>query len=420
MQKYGGSSLTTADQLRRVARTVADTHRSGRPTVVVVSARGHRTDELLRLAAATGQERTGRETDQLLAIGEIESAALLAIALQDLGVPAVSLTGAQAGIRSVGKPGEGVIAQIDTWRLRQLLAEGAVPVVAGFQGADDAGETITLGRGGSDTTAVALAAVLHAGSCEIYTDVPGVATADPRVVAAAQVLPEVDVRVMAEMSFAGAKVLHSRAVELAAMHRVELHVRSSQAGPAESDSAGPGTVIPAGSTATMLESHGVVVAIAHDLDVARVLVQCGSRRRDLAAEILVMLSEQAVPVDLVARSGPHEDEFRMGFTMRRKDVDQTLRTVREAMTGLGATIHVDENVGKLSLIGMGLLNRPEYTARMLTALAAADIPTSWLSTSQIRTSVVIPLDRVLGAVRLLHDEFGLGLDQLDPVAATSA
>lgn len=433
VQKYGGSSLATADQLRQVARTVAQTHRSGRPTVVVVSARGRRTDELLRLATTTGQERTGRETDQLLAIGEIESAALLAITLQDLGVPAVSLTGPQAGIRSLGKPGEGVIARIDTRRLQRILAAGEIPVVAGFQGSDDAGDLITLGRGGSDTTAVALAAVLRADSCEICTDVPGVATADPRVVAGARVLPTVDVRVMAEMSFAGAKVLHSRAVELAAMHQVRLHVRSSQSGgstagnsPSDSSAAGgPGTIIPAGSDGTMLESpilesHGVVVAIAHDLDVARVLVQCGSRRRDLAAEILVLLSERAVPVDLVARSGPHEDEFRMGFTMRRKDVDQTLSAVREAMVGLGATIHVDDNVGKLSLIGMGLLNRPEYTARMLTALSAADIATSWLSTSQIRTSVVIPLDRVLDAVQLLHDEFELDRTQLDPVAARSA
>jgi aspartate kinase len=170
----------------------------------------------------------------------------------------------------------------------------------------------------------------------------------------------------------------------------------------------------------MLETRGVVVAIAHDLDVARVLVQCGSRRNDLAAEILAMLSDHAVPVDLVARSGPHEDEFRMGFTMRRADVAKTLSAVHDAMTGLGATIHVDENVGKLSLIGMGLLNRPEYTARMLSALNAANIPTSWLSTSQIRTSVVIPLDRVINAVRLLHDEFGLDRDQLEPVTATPA
>jgi aspartate kinase len=421
VQKYGGSSLATIDQIRRVARLVADTHRSGRLTVVVVSARGRTTDELLGLADVAGRKRTGRETDQLLATGEGASAALLAIALQDLGVPAISLTGAQAGIRAVGKHGSGVIADIDTRRLQRILADGEIPVVAGFQGVDDVGDVITLGRGGSDTTAVALAAVLGAGCCEICTDVPGVFTADPRVVENVRVLPVVDVGVMAEMSFAGAKVLHSRAVELAAMHRVELHVRSSQADSSTAaDSTGPGTIIPAGSDGTMLESHGVVVAIAHDLDVARVLVQCGPRRSDLAAEILGMLSVRAVPVDLVARSGPHEDEFRMGFTMRRKDVGETLSTIREKMVDVGATIHVDENVGKLSLIGMGFLNRPEYTARMLSTLSEAGIRTSWLSTSQIRTSVVIPRDRVVGAVRLLHDEFGLDRGDLDPIAARSA
>jgi aspartate kinase len=163
-----------------------------------------------------------------------------------------------------------------------------------------------------------------------------------------------------------------------------------------------------------------VVAVAHDLDVARVLLQCGSRRGDLISDILALLSQHAVPVDMVARSGPYEDEFRMGFTMRRQDVDEALHAVRDVMSGLGVTMHVDKNVGKLSLIGMGLLNRPEYTARMLSALSAAGIPTSWLSTSQLRTSVVIPLDQVLGAVQLLHDEFELDRDQLGPVSATPA
>lgn len=422
VQKYGGSSLGTVEQLRHVACTVAAGHRRGRPTVVVVSARGHSTDELLRLAGTAGRDRGGRETDQLLATGESVSAALLAITLQDIGVPAVSLTGAQAGIRTVGKHGSGIISDIDTRRLRRILAKGEVAVVAGFQGIDGVGDVITLGRGGSDTTAVALAAVLDAGHCEICTDVPGVSTADPRVVSPVRVLPSLDVGVMAEMSFAGAKVLHSRAVELAAMHRVELHVRSSQ--PGSSSKPGgptePGTIIPAGSDPMMLETHGVVVAVAHDLDVARVLVQCGPRRGDLAADILMLLSQHAVPVDLVARSGPYEDEFRMGFTMRRTDADETLSAVRDAMNELGATIHIEKNVGKLSLIGMGLLNRPEYTARMLSALSTADIPTSWLSTSQLRTSVIIPLGRVLGAVQLMHDEFELDRDQLGPVSATPA
>lgn len=431
--KYGGSSLATAAQLGQVARLVARRHRRGGPTVVVVSARGNATDELLKLGESTGRDRAGRETDQLLATGECASAALLAIALQDLGLTAVSLTAAQAGVRAGGVAGAGVIAEIDTRRIKAVLAAGAIPVVAGFQGVDDSGDVLTLGRGGSDTTAVAVAAALGARRCEICTDVAGVATADPRVVPNVRMLSEINAAVMAEMAFAGARVLHSRAVELAAMQHVELHVRSATAGdprmdppdgvrggPQGSDPNEPGTVIPAGSDATMLETSGVVVAIAHDLDVARVLVQCGARRSDLAAEILALLSDHAVPVDLVARSGPHEDEFRMGFTMRRADVDKTLSAVREAMHGLGATIHVDENVGKLSLIGMGLLNRPEYTARMLSALNSAGIPTSWLSTSQIRTSVVIPVDHVLTAVRLLHDEFALDQEPLESATATPA
>jgi aspartate kinase len=416
VQKYGGSSLATVAHLRQVARRVASTHSSGKPTVVVVSAPGRTTDKLLRLSNAIGPQCTGRETDQLLATGEIASAALLAIAVQDLGIPAVSLTGAQAGIHVVGKPGSGVIADIDTRRLRAILADGTVAVVAGFQGRNDAGDAITIGRGGSDTTAVALAAVLRASRCEVRTDVPGVATTDPHVVPNVRILPVVDVGLMAEMSFAGARVLHSRAVELAAMHQVELHIGSSFAG----DSKKSGTIIPAGSDRTMLESRAVVVAIAHDLDVARVLVRCGVNRNNFAADIFGALSQHAVPVDLVARSGPYEDEFRMGFTMPKKDINEARSAIRQAMADTDVTIHIDENMGKVSVIGMGLLNRPEYTARVLATLATASIPTSWLSTSQLRISVVIPADRVLAAVQLLHDEFGLGCDQLDPVTATSA
>jgi len=422
VRKYGGSSLATAEQLRNAARSVAVGYRLGCPSVVVVSARGNGTDDLLRLASTTGCDHSEREIDQLLATGECISAALLALTLQDIGIPAVSFAGAQTGIRAVGKHGSGVIRDIDTRRLWSTLAKGQVAVVAGFQGVNDAGDVITLGRGGSDTTAVALAAVLDAGQCKICTDVSGVSTADPRVVDPVRVLPWLDVGVMAEMSFAGAKVLHSRAVELAAMHRVELHVHSSHPDISSKpdSSTEPGTVIPAGSDTTMLETCGVVVAVAHDLDVARVLLRCGSPCGDPAADILGLLAERAIPVDLVARSGPYEEEFRMGFTMRRKDVNEVLSGIRDTMNGLGVTIHVDENVGKLSLIGMGLLNRPEYTARMLATLNAARIPTSWLSTSQLRTSVVIPQDRVLGAVRLLHGEFELDKDQMDLVSATPA
>lgn len=416
VQKYGGSSLATIRQLHQVARRVKGTHSTGRPTVVVVSARGNTTDELLRLAEVTGGGRNGRETDQLLATGEGASAALLAIALQNFGVPAVSLTGAQAGIRTVGRPGSGMIADIDTRRLREILADGAVAVVAGFQGVDDAGDVLTLGRGGSDTTAVAIATVLGADRCEICTDVPGIFTADPRLVADARVLPRVDVGVLAEMAFAGAKVMHSRAVELAAVNHVELQVRSSE----ENRSTRSGTIIPAGSDKAMIENQAVVVAIAHDLDVIRVCLHSGSVHENLAADVLSALSEQAAPVDMIAGPGPHDDDFRMSFTLERKDSEEALPAIRETLTGLGVTIHVDEKVGKLSLIGMGLLNRPEYTARMLSTLAAADIPASWLSSSQLRASVAIPADRLVAAVRLLHEEFGLDSDDLDPVWAASA
>jgi aspartate kinase len=249
---------------------------------------------------------------------------------------------------------------------------------------------ITLGRGGSDTTAVALAAALGARECEIYTDVDGVYTADPRIVPTARKVPNIGPAVMAEMAFAGAGVLHSRAVELAAMRRVAVHVRSSTG-------ADLGTVV-----ADDLETGNPVVAVTHDLDVARVLIR-GSG--DQAAAVLDVLARNAVPVDLIARSGPHEDEFRMGFTVRRSDVAEVRLALERAAEDGG--VRIDEDVAKVSLIGMGLLSRPTYVARMLGALATAEIPTSWVFTSQVRASVTVPRDRVTAAVALLHDEFGL-------------
>ncbi|MCX9192907.1 aspartate kinase [Carbonactinospora thermoautotrophica] len=400
VQKYGGSSLATLDRVSRVAKRVAETHWAGQPVVVVVSARGDTTDSLLRLAAGTSPIRPPREVDQLLVTGECASAALLAMALHGLGVPTVSLTGWQAGLLVSGKHGAGVIVTVRTDLVTRLLAEGNVVVVAGFHGVNAHGDVITLGRGGSDTTAVALAAELRAIRCEIYTDVEGVYTADPRIVPSARLLSSVDPAVMAEMAFAGAKVLHSRSVELAAMQGIELHVRSSFSG-------GSGTVIPGRSEESMLETRGVVIAITHDTDVARVLVRCEGGRRDLAADVLAVLARHSVPVDLVARSGPYEDELRIGFTIRRSDVAEIREPLRSSVAEFGGEIQIDENVGKLSLIGMGLLNRPEYTVSMLSALAAAGIPTSWISTSQLRSSVVVPIDRLFDAVEVLHREFEL-------------
>jgi aspartate kinase len=400
VRKYGGSSLATFEHMQRVATSLAAAHFESGPMVVVVSARGSITDELLALVAESGGVRADRETDQLLATGECESAALMAIALRKRGVPATSMTGAQAGIRAVGKHGEGIISHVDSERMLGKLNNGTTVVVAGFQGVKDNGDVITLGRGGSDTTAVALAAQLCARRCEIYTDVAGVYTSDPRVVADARLLPKIDVGVMAELAFAGARILHSRAVELAAMHAVDVVVRGSFA-------KSQGTVIVGRNDGKMLETDSVVVGIAHDEDVARILVQVGARQSDAAAEVLLLLARNSVPVDLVARSGPYESETRMGFTVRRSDLGEFHGSLKQYVEAVGGYLHIDDYVGKVSLVGMGLLNRPEYTARLLMALSRAQIATSWISTSQLRASVVIPLNRLAEAVLLLHREFGL-------------
>lgn len=401
VRKYGGTSLADPERVRRAAASVAAAHAAGTAVVVVVSAQGDATDELLQRATELGGAATTRETDQLLATGECASAALMATALLAAGTPAISLTGPQAGVAVTGPPGAGLVAGIDTTRIRGHLAEGKVVVVAGFQGANADGDLVTLGRGGSDTTAVALAAALGETSCEIYTDVDGVYSADPRVVGTAHVLPSVPAEVMVEMAFAGARVLHARAAELAAAHAIELRVRSSLTD-------GEGTFVPRADPGG-LEGHGVT-AVTHDLDVVRVLIRSDGPRRDLAAELLTVLAEQNAPLDMVARSGPFEDEFRMGFTMRRSDLERVTPALRGRVEAVGGTVLFDPDVTKVSVVGVGLLSRPQYTARLLGALAGAGIATSWLFTSQSRTSVTVPLARALDAVGLLHEEFALEHD----------
>jgi aspartate kinase len=398
VQKFGGTSLGGVEKVARAARTVETAYRRGDRVAVVVSARGDTTDELLRLAAQTSAERPAREVDQLLATGEVASAALMAMALAALGVPAVSLTGAQAGLVAAGPHGAGVIAEVDPRPITSLLDRGAVAVIAGFQGVDGLGNVLTLGRGGSDTTAVALAAALHA-RCEIYTDVDGIYTGDPRLVPDARLLPVIAAPVMAEMAFAGARVMHSRAVELAALTDVELHVRSSSTG-------GPGTTVTSGRD-ELMESKGAVVAITHDPKVARVLVRAD---HDLAADVFAVLAAAGVPADLVARSGSGEAEFRMGFTVPIDRLELVQGGLTAAADRHGGHVEVTADVGKVSLVGTGLLNRPELAARMLAALAAAGIPTSWVSTTQLRTSVTLPRQRLSEAVILLHQEFALDRD----------
>ncbi|RSM78195.1 aspartate kinase [Kibdelosporangium aridum] len=400
VQKYGGSSLATLAKVRAVAERVARTYKAGNRLAVVLSAQGDTTDELLALAAEMSGVPHRRELDQLLATGECRSIVLLVLALHELGVPAISLTGPQAGINAVGKHGEAFISDIDTGRIQRLLDQGQVVVVAGFQGINADGDIATLGRGGSDTTAVALAAALRADRCEIYTDVDGVYTADPRTVPTARPLSIVDPGVLAELTFAGAKVVHARAVELAAMEQVAVWVGGSF-----SDT--PGTVVPARSDEVMLETRSAVVAVAHDTDVARVLVRTDAGSADPTPELLAILARHAVPVDLVARSGPHEDEYRVGFTIRGTDADEVLSTLHPVGVAKGWQIRVDTDVAKLSLVGMGLLTRPDYASRLLATLAADGITTSWVSISQLRISAVIRADRIEKAVFAVHREFQL-------------
>ncbi|WP_245574119.1 aspartate kinase [Amycolatopsis nigrescens] len=405
VHKYGGSSLATCKLIRGVAERLEEVHRSGRPAVVVVSARGDTTDILLAMAAEISSSPAGRELDQLLATGECASAALLALALLERGIPAVSLTGAQTGIRATGRHGAGLIVSIDTERITRLSAEGNLVVLAGFQGINAEGDIVTLGRGGSDTTAVALASELRSGHCEIYTDVDGVYTADPRVVAAPSVLPSVDVDVMAEMSFAGAKVMHSRAVELAAVCGVAIHVGRSATGEI-------GTVISRLGRKNMLETRSTVAAVVHDTEVAQVDFRCAGDEPAVLEEVFGLLGRSAAPVDMVTVSTNTAGTLTVGMTVHAGDVP----AIRGALLSLAATtrdgrIEVHDRIGKVSVVGTGLLNRPEYAAAMLAGLSSAGITARSITASQSRICAAVPIGDLIPAVRLLHERFGLEPDR---------
>ncbi|MFF5975561.1 aspartate kinase [Streptomyces sp. NPDC012769] len=429
VQKFGGSSLATTEHVRRVARRIARVAAAGRRVAVVVSAQGKTTDHLIRTAGEINPDADGRELDQLLATGEAASAALMAMALQRIGTPATALSGAQTGILASGPAGSGVIVAIDTERAERLLDTGRVVVLAGFQGVDADGDIITLGRGGSDTTAVAAAAELGATHCEIYTDVPGVLTADPRLVPHARLMPRLDMDVMAEMAFAGAKVMHSRAVELAALCGLDIHVGHSAAPEvgtrihATDPSTGihstgahaagirttalHATAPHATDGETMLETQAAVMAVVHDQDAARVTVRTARAAENPALTVFRALGREAVPADMTSvheeRGGGHT----IGLTVPHTRV-AAVREFLAAHAADGAdALTVDDTVAKVSIVGKGLLSRPQYAARMLSALTDRGIPAGAFSASQLRMSVTVPRTEVDRAVRLLHTEFEL-------------
>ena len=400
VQKYGGSSVATAEHIKAVAERVKKTHESGLSLVVAVSAMGKNTDRLLALAAEVSREPSPREIDQLLATGEEQSVALLAMALHDRGVAATSLTGPQAGMRITGHYGSGIISEIRPERIRKLLNEEQVVIVAGFQGMNEVGDVMTLGRGGTDTTAVALAAALEADRCEIYTDVDGVYTADPRIVPKAHRIPVISPSEMAEMSWRGAKVMHPRAVELGALYDVEIHVRSSF-------NENPGTIIRKDKDLERLETSETLAGIVHDLDISRVTLTGIRTGPGTMSRVFTPLAKAGISVDVIVESAPKEGSSDVAFTVKRANFAKAWRLASEVARSLGGQVEGEEDLGKVSVVGTGMLNRPGYAASMFDALGRAGIPIRMVSTSEIQVTCVIPAENVEDAVRRLHKDFEL-------------
>ena len=405
VQKYGGSSLASAERIRSAATRVARTARGGRPVVVVVSAMGDTTDELIELAYKVASEPDERELDLLLSTGETVSATLMAMALHDLQQPAVSLTAIQAGIRSTGVFARARITDIHPRRIQSELRAGKVVIVTGFQGVTEDLDVTTLGRGGSDTTAVALACVLGAERCEIYTDVEGIYTADPRVVSEACKVREIGYEEMLELAQLGARVMHPRAVELGELYDMPILVASSFTD-------APGTLIhrlPSDGDPDMpMEIRKHVRGIAHDTDVARITLTRVPDQPGVAAAIFQPLADANISVDTIAQSSGADGTTDLSFTVTRDGLARAVELTRSLAPTIGAEV-VDpaDDVAKVSIVGTGMQSAPGYAARMFAALAEAGINIAIISTSDIRITCVVPRERVEDAVRVLHQVFEL-------------
>ena len=399
VQKYGGTSVGDAERILHVAARIAARAQDGNRVVAVVSAMGNSTDELQELALQVSQSPHPREMDVLLATGETRSSALLSMALDDLGCSAVSLSGAQAGIHTDTVHGRARIADINTTRIKQELSAGRVVIVAGFQGISEELDITTLGRGASDTTAVALAASLNADACEIYTDVAGIYSADPRVCPSARPLKDIGYDEMLELATTGAGVMHSRAVEIAALYDVEVLVMSSF------DDSMPGTVIRAEAT---MEQASKVRGIAHQNHIAKVTIRGVPDRPGIAAELFEPLANAGVSVDTIVQNASGEDLTDMTFTLNQSDLDAAVQTVEASLPAIGASeVVTDANLGSVSIVGTGMATSPGYAARMFRTLHEHEINIELISTSEIRITCIVHADQVANAVGALHDAFEL-------------
>jgi len=398
VQKYGGSSVADAEKIRNVARRVGRAKDEGNEVVVVVSAMGDTTDDLLKLAYQISERPSDRELDLLLSTGEIVSSTLLAMALNGLGYKAVSLTGAQAGIYTDSSYSRARIVRVDAKRVVSELKRGNIVIVAGFQGVTGKRDITTLGRGGSDTTAVALAISLGAKICQIYTDVEGVYTADPRLVPQARKLKEISYEEMLELATYGAKVVHNRAVELGWLYNMPILVASSF-----SDS--PGTVI---CREASMEVKRKVTGIAHDTNVAKVTVVGVPDHPGIAAAIFEPLASANISVDTIVQNASVNNITDLTFTVARDDLIKAMSIVEPVVKSVGAKQCItDSKLAKVSIVGTGMQNTPGYAARMFRALYEKGINIQLITTSEIRITCIISEDRVKDAVQALHQAFEL-------------
>ncbi len=412
VQKFGGSSVGDADKIKHVARRVIETQAAGNQVVVVVSAMGDTTDELIDLAqsVSTDPYAAPREMDMLLTSGERISMALLAIAINSLGANSRSFTGSQAGIMTSAKHGDARIAEVTPTRIQEALDAGDIAIVAGFQGFNkDSKDITTLGRGGSDTTAVALAAALNADVCEIYSDVDGIYTADPRVIPAAHKLDAIDIESMLELAAAGAKILHIRAVEYARRHNVDLRVRSTF-------STDPGTIVYSTKPAGANMEEPVVSGIATDKGQAKIMVIGIPDVPGKAAEVFTVVAEAGANIDMIVQNTPTGSDVvdavsDIGFTLPKGDLAKVAAALEANKAKLGfRVVEVDDEIGKLSVVGAGMRTHSGVSATLFKALADASINIEMISTSEIRISVITSDVQLDDAARAVHTAFGLDSD----------
>ncbi|MGD8168384.1 aspartate kinase [Herbiconiux sp. P16] len=417
VQKYGGSSVADAESIKRVAKRIVETRKAGNEVVVAVSAMGDTTDELLDLAHEVAPIPAPREMDMLLSAGERISMALLAMAIESLGHDARSFTGSQAGMITDARHGAARIVDVTPVRLREALDEGAIVIVAGFQGFNrDTKDITTLGRGGSDTTAVALAAALDADICEIYTDVDGIFTADPRVVPKASKIDRITSEEMLELAANGAKVLYIRAVEYARRHGVTLHVRSSfnnnegtiVYNPTDDESVGQNRTTESGSEGAVEEP--MIAGVATDLSEAKITVVGVPDIPGKAAQIFTIVAKTGANIDMIVQnvSAASTGLTDISFTLPKSEGQGVLTALRAEQDEVGFVgLQYDDQIGKLALVGAGMRTNAGVSAKLFTALFEAGINIEMISTSEIRISVVTRADTINDALRVVHTAFGL-------------